>query len=106
MCLESSVSLWYFLLFSDLLWFRYLVLKSLAVTPMYVRVSLSVVVTFQLPPEDSLRMKQTVAALRYAKYLKEYIYILKVIIFLCIYYLIHVYVLSSLLKALQSYVVK
>ena len=49
MCLESSVSLWYFLLFSDLLWFRYLVLKSLAVTPMYVRVSLlSVVVTSAL----------------------------------------------------------
>ena len=40
-CLESSVSLRYFLLFSDLLWFRYLVLKSFAVTPMYVRVSLS-----------------------------------------------------------------
>ena len=49
MCLESSVSLWYFLLFIDLLWFRYLVLKSLAVTPMYVRVSLlSVVVTSAL----------------------------------------------------------
>ena len=49
MCLESSVSLWYFLFFSDLLWFRYLVLKSLAVTPMYVRVSLlSVFVTSAL----------------------------------------------------------
>ena len=40
MYLESSVSFWYFLLLIDFVWFRNLVLNSLAVTPMYVFVSL------------------------------------------------------------------
>ena len=49
MYLESSVSLRYFFFLIDFLWFRYLFLKSLAVTPMYVFVSLlPVVVTLAL----------------------------------------------------------
>ena len=49
MYFESSVSLRYFLLLSDLVWFRNLVLNGLAVTPMYDFVSLlSVVFTSAL----------------------------------------------------------
>ena len=44
MYLESSVSFWYLVLLMDFVWFRNLVLNSLAVTPMYVFVSLLSVV--------------------------------------------------------------
>ena len=40
MCLDNSVSCLYFSLRGDYKWFLYLVLKSLAVTPMYVCVVL------------------------------------------------------------------
>ena len=49
-CLDSSVSCLYFSLRRDFKWFSYLVLKSLAVTPMYVCVVLlSVDVTSSVP---------------------------------------------------------
>ena len=44
MYLESSVTFWYLMLLMDFVWFRNLILNSLAVTPMYVFVSLLSVV--------------------------------------------------------------
>ena len=46
MYLESSVSFWYLILLMDFVWFRNLILNSLAVTPMYVFVSLLCYVGF------------------------------------------------------------
>ena len=63
MYLESSVSFWYLMLLMDFVWFRNLILNSLAVTPMYVFVSLlsAVITHLYYNPPFSKNVKTNIA---------------------------------------------